>query len=102
VTSKTYDFERRLAEVAQEEEVKRKEKKDAKKRKRDEAREVDEARKRRAGMGLEDEAADKKTKGAFGNRKKEEEEEERIAKEQEQFQAMMGFAGGFGGGVKKR
>lgn len=103
VTSKNFDFEQRLEQVKREEEVRRKEKKEAKKRKREETRE-EEMRKRRgvaAGLEMGDEG-DKKTKGAFGNAKKEQEEMDRVAKEQDEFQAMMGFAGGFGGGVKKR
>ena len=104
VTSKNFDFEQRLEQVKREEEVRRKEKKEAKKRKREETRE-EEMRKRRGvavGFEMDDEGKDKRTKGAFGNAKKEQEELDRVMKEQDEFQAMMGFAGGFGGGVKKR
>ena len=96
VTSKNFDFDARLRLVAQEEEARRKEKKEGKKRKREEAR-------LRSTQQKEDEEDGiKRTKGAFGNAKKEQEEEDRKRQEEKAFEAMMGFSGGFGGGVKKR
>lgn len=97
VTSKNFDFDARLKIVAQEEEARRKEKKEGKKRKREEAR-----LRSRAGEEDTDENGVKRTKGAFGNAKKEQEEEERKREEERAFEAMMGFSGGFGGGVKRR
>lgn len=96
ITSKNFDFESRLKLVVQEEEARRKEKKEGKKRKREEAR-----LKASTGQDEDDEGV-KRTKGAFGNAKKEQEEEDRKREEERQFEAMMGFSGGFGGGVKKR
>lgn len=96
VTSRTFDFDVRLAQVRKAEEARRAEKREAKKRKRAGAGGGGDGAAAgaggRAGQGVATVAG---TKGAFGNRA----EVEAAEREAEAMAQMMGF-GGFGGGVK--